>query len=260
MCSTALHHVCNRNTSLQASCLFVHLSFGPCLCLPVCSSVRLSIARTVMVVLNQTCATWESCIIACHNLLTCEECTLDCQSRTMPAVHFASALQGYVPQNKARMSAMTHRNNVLMIVSVPAVHMVPCEGRLIQLWMYNRNGHPDDNHYAHPLDFIPVVDLNLKKVWLRPKKPVLVAVSGRLNYLALTCSARRHSLWLLTCTLRITLQTWAIIIFSRIAVRRHGSSCNCIMLCLISGLSQQHASSSTLGQRNRKWQTHCTVC
>ena len=47
-----------------------------------------------------------------------------------------------------------------------AVHMVPCEGRLIQLWMYYRNGDPDDNHYAHPLDFIPVVDLNLKKVWL----------------------------------------------------------------------------------------------
>jgi hypothetical protein len=45
-----------------------------------------------------------------------------------------------------------------------AVHMVPCEGRLIQLWMYYRNGNPDDNHYAHPLDFIPVVDLNLKKV------------------------------------------------------------------------------------------------
>lgn len=44
--------------------------------------------------------------------------------------------------------------------------MVPCEGRLIQLWMYYRNGDPDDNHYAHPLDFIPVVDLNLKKVWL----------------------------------------------------------------------------------------------
>ena len=47
-----------------------------------------------------------------------------------------------------------------------AVHMVPCEGRLIQLWMYCRNGDPDDNHYAHPLDFIPVVDLNLEKVWL----------------------------------------------------------------------------------------------
>lgn len=42
--------------------------------------------------------------------------------------------------------------------------MVPCEGRLIQLWMYYRNGNPDDNHYAHPLDFIPVVDLNLRKV------------------------------------------------------------------------------------------------
>lgn len=43
--------------------------------------------------------------------------------------------------------------------------MVPCEGRLIQLWLYYRNGSPDDNHYAHPLDFILVVDLNLKKVW-----------------------------------------------------------------------------------------------
>lgn len=42
--------------------------------------------------------------------------------------------------------------------------MVPCDGRLIQLWLYYRNDDPDDNHYAHPLDFIPVVDLNLKKV------------------------------------------------------------------------------------------------
>ena len=49
-------------------------------------------------------------------------------------------------------------------IIVYAVHMVPCEGRLIQLWMYYRDGDPDDNHYAHPLDFIPVVDLNLKKV------------------------------------------------------------------------------------------------
>ena len=35
--------------------------------------------------------------------------------------------------------------------------------RVIQLFMYMRN-HPDDNHYAHPLDFTPVADLNLKKV------------------------------------------------------------------------------------------------
>lgn len=54
----------------------------------------------------------------------------------------------------------------ICIFILHAVHMVPCEGRLIQLWMYYRNGDPDDNHYAHPLDFIPVVDLNLKKVWL----------------------------------------------------------------------------------------------
>ncbi len=40
--------------------------------------------------------------------------------------------------------------------------MPPIEGRLIQTWMYNRS-HPDDNHYAHPIDFVPLVDLNLKK-------------------------------------------------------------------------------------------------
>ena len=65
-------------------------------------------------------------------------------------------------------------NIMLAIIIAPAVHMVPCEGRLIQLWMYSRNGHPDDNHYAHPLDFIPVVDLNLKKVRPCFKTPVLV--------------------------------------------------------------------------------------
>ena len=43
-----------------------------------------------------------------------------------------------------------------------AVHMPPIEGRLIQTWMYNRS-HPDDNHYAHPIDFVPLVDLNLRK-------------------------------------------------------------------------------------------------
>ena len=55
--------------------------------------------------------------------------------------------------------------------------MVPCEGRLIQLWMYYRNGNPDDNHYAHPLDFIPVVDLNLKKVTLLKQHCLQLAAS-----------------------------------------------------------------------------------
>lgn len=41
--------------------------------------------------------------------------------------------------------------------------MPPIEGRLIQTWMYERS-HPDDNHYSHPIDFVPLVDLNLKKV------------------------------------------------------------------------------------------------
>eukprot|EP00884_Botryococcus_braunii_P003392 jgi/Botrbrau1/13053/Bobra.0187s0015.1 len=39
----------------------------------------------------------------------------------------------------------------------------PVDGRLIQTFMYLRSS-PDDNHYAHPLDFVPVVDLNLRKV------------------------------------------------------------------------------------------------
>ena len=43
-----------------------------------------------------------------------------------------------------------------------AVHGPPIKGRLIQLWMYKRSS-PNDNHYAHPLDFVPFVDLNLRK-------------------------------------------------------------------------------------------------
>jgi len=42
--------------------------------------------------------------------------------------------------------------------------MVPFEGRLMQLWMYYHNGSPDDNQYAHPLDFVPILDLHLGKV------------------------------------------------------------------------------------------------
>lgn len=44
-----------------------------------------------------------------------------------------------------------------------SVHLAPCPGRLIQTFMYHRS-HPDDNHYCKPLDFVPVVDLHLKKV------------------------------------------------------------------------------------------------
>ena len=45
----------------------------------------------------------------------------------------------------------------------PAVHDPPCKGRLIQCFMYMRSS-PNDNHYAHPLDFVAVVDLNQRKV------------------------------------------------------------------------------------------------
>ena len=37
------------------------------------------------------------------------------------------------------------------------------DNRLIQLWLYQRS-HVDDNHYAHPIDIVVLVDLNLKKV------------------------------------------------------------------------------------------------
>ena len=48
-------------------------------------------------------------------------------------------------------------------MSSVAVHIPPIPGRLIQTFMYVRTS-PDDNHYAHPLDFTPIVDLNLEKV------------------------------------------------------------------------------------------------
>jgi len=44
-----------------------------------------------------------------------------------------------------------------------SVHSAPKEGRLIQLFTYLRSS-PNDNQYAHPLDLLPLVDLNLKKV------------------------------------------------------------------------------------------------
>ena len=53
-----------------------------------------------------------------------------------------------------------------------AVHMPPLDGRLIQLWLYGRS-HPDDNHYAHPIDAVVLVDLNLKKVGQQPTPPLI---------------------------------------------------------------------------------------
>lgn len=45
-----------------------------------------------------------------------------------------------------------------------SVHLPPFEGRLIQTFMYARVGSVNDNAYAHPIDFVPIVDLNLHKV------------------------------------------------------------------------------------------------
>lgn len=52
-----------------------------------------------------------------------------------------------------------------MVVCDPwSVHNPPIQGRLIQTFMYLRNIHMMDNAYAHPISFVPVVDLNLGTV------------------------------------------------------------------------------------------------
>ena len=69
-----------------------------------------------------------------------------------------------------------------------AVHMPPLEGRLVQLWLYGRS-HPDDNHYAHPIDIVVLVDLNLKKV-----PPTSLSADLRLACAALKTSGSRRCL------------------------------------------------------------------
>lgn len=70
--------------------------------------------------------------------------------------------------------------------------MPPIEGRLIQTWMYNRS-HPDDNHYAHPIDFVPLVDLNLRKA---RALAVLDHHSSFIECLSMTAAASRLTLLL----------------------------------------------------------------
>ena len=53
--------------------------------------------------------------------------------------------------------------------------MPPLDGRLIQLWLYGRS-HPDDNHYAHPIDVVVLVDLNLKKVGRQFTPPLIHSI------------------------------------------------------------------------------------
>ena len=55
-----------------------------------------------------------------------------------------------------------------------AVHGPPVSGRLIQLWLYKRSS-PHDNHYAHPIEFVPFVDLNLRKVRATHRLPATVS-------------------------------------------------------------------------------------
>ena len=56
--------------------------------------------------------------------------------------------------------------SLLQVCDPWSVHLAPTDlaaGKLIQLFMYFRT-EPNDNHYAHPLDFTPIVDLYQKKV------------------------------------------------------------------------------------------------
>ena len=60
--------------------------------------------------------------------------------------------------------------DVSLVVCDPwSVHLAPddlASCKLIQLFMYFRT-EPNDNHYAHPLDFTPIVDLYQKKACAR---------------------------------------------------------------------------------------------
>ena len=60
--------------------------------------------------------------------------------------------------------------------------------------MYVRTS-PEDNHYAHPLDFVPIVDLNTEKVRPSCGLPVMQKileqiVEQQLLFLSLFCDFR----------------------------------------------------------------------
>ena len=73
----------------------------------------------------------------------------------------------------------------------PAVHAAAAEeskyttGRIMQCFMYARAGSAHDNHYAHPLDLLVVLDMNTRAVLdiqAHPLPPAIPALST--NYLA----------------------------------------------------------------------------
>jgi Cu2+-containing amine oxidase len=64
----------------------------------------------------------------------------------------------------------------LVVCDPWSVHLAPDDlatCKLIQLFMYFRT-EPNDNHYAHPLDFTPIVDLYQKKARARREAPCSV--------------------------------------------------------------------------------------
>ena len=82
--------------------------------------------------------------------------------------------------------------NMSLVVCDPwSVHMAPsdlADCKLIQLFMYFRT-EPNDNHYAHPLDFTPIVDLYQKKVTIQ--STALTMTSARCMY-AISLSSHLH--------------------------------------------------------------------
>ncbi|KAI3429769.1 hypothetical protein D9Q98_010082 [Chlorella vulgaris] len=77
----------------------------------------------------------------------------------------AEALAKADPEVQRILSEVYGIEDIAMVACDPwSVHLPPMAGRLIQTFMYQRGGSLDDNHYAHPLDFVPIVDLDKGKV------------------------------------------------------------------------------------------------
>ena len=58
-------------------------------------------------------------------------------------------------------------------------------GRIMQCFMYARAGSAHDNHYAHPLDLLVVLDMNTRavlEIQAHPQPPAIPALNT--NYLA----------------------------------------------------------------------------
>lgn len=77
----------------------------------------------------------------------------------------AEALVKADPKIQALLAEKYNITDLSKVVCDPwSVHNPPFGGRLIQTFMYTHGSSAEDNAYARPIDFVPIVDLNLKKV------------------------------------------------------------------------------------------------